>query len=51
MDIETLTIARGDERREVIAVPRNGGLFYTWMDGDIDLYPSTWRSMGWEVTA
>ena len=53
MTLDTLTIGRADERREVVAVPHNGGRFYMWLDRarDLELYPAAWRSLGWEVVA
>ncbi len=50
--MSTLTIQNpaGDIRR-VEAEPHAGGAFFTWHDVDrqIDLYPSAWRTLGYEV--
>lgn len=52
--MDTLTLGNSSgERREVVVMWHNLNRFVTWFDSkrDLDLYPSAWRRLGWEVVA
>ncbi|WP_341579009.1 hypothetical protein [Microbacterium schleiferi] len=52
MDTLTLRNVAG-ETRDVIVHAHRHGRFATWYDRvhDVELYPSAWRSLGWEPWA